>query len=187
VVHGRVMGQHTPGRNSMKHSLEAGVRTLMVVGVGLAAAPMSAADPGELPPAPDSPPIATAEHNMCAAETACSQFADGLDRAASNYSDFADVTSGNKWRYDDPSVASANVAGRTALREAAAAALHASAIPGPQPEIAGPMRRWSVRAMKLILVMGVRGNNEMTNEAASELNDDAYEAQTGCADAITRG
>jgi hypothetical protein len=41
--------------------------------------------------------------------------------------------------------------------------------------------------MKLILIIGVRGNYEMTNEAASELNDDAYEAQTGYADAITRG
>jgi hypothetical protein len=148
---------------------------------------MSAADPGELPPAPGSPAIATAEHDTSAAETACAQFAGGLDLAASNYSDFADVTSGNEWRYGDPAVASANVTGRTALREAAATALHASAIPGLQPEIAGPMRRWSVRAMKLILIMGVRGNNEMTNEAASELNDDAYKTQTGCADALTQG
>ncbi len=171
----------------MKHSLQAGVRTLVVVGVGLATAPMSAADPGELPPDPDSPAIATAEHDMSAAETACAQFAGGLDLAASSYSDFADVTSGNEWRYGDPAVASANVTGRTALREAAAAAMHASAIPGLQPEIAGPMRRWSVRAMKLILIMGVRGNNEMTNEAASELNDDAYKAQTACADVVTQG
>ncbi len=123
---------------------------------------------------------------MSAAETACAQFAGGLDLAASSYSDFADVTSGNQWRYGDPEVASANVTGRTALREAAAAAaLHASAIPGLQPEISGPMRRWSLRATKLILIMGLRGNNEMTDEAASELNDDAYKTQTACADAIT--
>jgi hypothetical protein len=174
----------------MKHSLQAGVWTVVVVGVGLAVAPCAAGDPGQLPPAPPapgSPAIATAGHNMSAAETACAQFAGGLDLAASNYSDFADVTSGNQWRYDDPAVASANVTGRTALREAAAAALRASATPGLQPEIAGPMRRWSVRAMKLLVIMGVRGNNNTTNGAASELNDDAYKTQTACADAITQG
>ena len=174
----------------MKHSLQAGVWTLVVVGIGLAAAPGATADPGELPPAPpapDSPAIATAEHNMSAAETACAQFAAGLDLAASNYSDFADVTSGNQWRYGDPAVASANVTGRTALREAAAAALRASATAGLQPEIAGPMRRWSLQATKLLLIMGLRGNNDTTNGAASELNDDAYKTQTACADAITQG
>jgi hypothetical protein len=174
----------------MTHSLQAGVWTLVVVGVGLAAAPCAVADPGELPPVPPvpgSPAIATAGHTMSAAETACAQFAGGLDLAASNYSDFADVTSGNQWRYDDPTVASANVTGRTALREAAATALDASATRGLQPEIAGPMRRWSVRAMKLLVIMGVHGNNDMTNGAASELNDDAYKTQTACADAITQG
>jgi hypothetical protein len=188
VVHGRGRGQPTRGRNSMTHSLQAGVWALVVVGVGLAAAPSAAADPGELPPAPpspDFPAIATAEQNTSAAETACQQFAAGLDLAASNYSDFADVTSGNQWRYDDPEVASANVTGRTALREAAADALHASATPGLQTEIASPMRRWSVRAMKLLFVMGVRGNNDATDEAASELNDDAYKTQTACANAST--
>ena len=173
----------------MKHSFQTGL-TLVVVGVGLAAAPYAAAEPGELPPAPpgsESPAIDAAEPTMSAAETACSQFAGGLDLAASSYSEFADVTSGNQWSYDDPAVASANVTSRTALREAAAAALDASATPGLQREIVGPMRRWSLQATKLLLIMGVHGNDDMTNGAASELNDDAYKTQTACADAMAQG
>ena len=173
----------------MRHSFQTGV-TLVVVGVALAAAPYAAAEPGELPPAPPGPESSTidvAEPTMSAAETACSQFAGSLDLAASSYSDFADVTSGNQWSYGDPVVASANVTSRTALREAAAAALAASATPGLQREIVGPMRRWSLQATKLLLIIGVHGNDDMTNGAASDLNDDAYKTQTACADAIAEG
>jgi len=73
------------------------------------------------------------------------------------------------------------------LREAAAAALDASATPGLQREIVGPMRRWSLQATKLLLIIGVHGNDDMTNGAASDLNDDAYKTQTACADAIAEG
>jgi hypothetical protein len=172
----------------MKHSFHTGV-TLVIIGMGLAAAPYAAAEPDASPPAPsasESAAIDAAEPTKSAAETACSHFAADLDLTASNYSDFADVTSGNQWSYDDPVVANANATSRTALREAAAAALGASATPGLQREIAGPMRRWSLQATKLLLIMGVHGNDDMTNTAASELNDDAYKTQTACADATTQ-
>ncbi|WP_234785292.1 hypothetical protein [Mycolicibacterium mucogenicum] len=75
--------------------------------------------------------------------------------------------------------------GRTALRKAAAAAMTASTTPGLQPEIAAPMRAWSVDATKLLLIMGLRGGGDTLDNAATELNNDAYDAQTACAAAGT--
>lgn len=119
---------------------------VVVGGLGLAGAPFAAAEPAQ---------------NSSAAEQACSQFAGSVDLAAENYSEFADATSGDQWSYRDPMVTDTNVTGRTALRKAASAALNASATPGLPMEIARSMRKWSVQAMKLVVVMGVHGNDDI--------------------------
>ncbi|WP_231740231.1 MULTISPECIES: hypothetical protein [unclassified Mycobacterium] len=85
--------------------------------------------------------------------------------------------------YRDPAVRGDNVDGRTALRKAAGEALSASSTPGLQPEIADPMRSWSLHAAKLVVIMGVRGNGDTLNNAATELNKEAQNTQMACANA----
>ncbi|HEY7054581.1 MAG TPA: hypothetical protein VH496_20955 [Mycobacterium sp.] len=133
-------------------------------------------------------PIASADADPDpAAVDACKQFAAAINVAATNYEDFAYATagSGNQVDYASPAVTSSNVTGRTALREAAAAAMGASGTPGLQPEIAGPMRSWSLHATKLLLVMGLRGGGDKLNSTATELNGDTRDAQMACAAAGT--
>jgi hypothetical protein len=116
---------------------------------------------------------------------ACDLFNKAVNYAATNYEDFADYSagSGNYVNYADQTVDNANVAGRTALRQAAAAALNASGIPGAAPEITTPMRTWSLNAAKLVLVMGVRGGGDSLNSTATDMNTSAHEAQIACATA----
>lgn len=45
------------------------------------------------------------------------------------------------------------------------------------------MQAWSLRATKLLIIMGVRGDGQTLNKAASELNDAATDAQLACANA----
>jgi hypothetical protein len=85
--------------------------------------------------------------------------------------------------YLDPTVNSDNVDGRTALRKSAAEALNASATPGLQPEIANPMRLWSLHAAQLVIIMGVRGDGNALNNAANELNKEATNTQMACVNA----
>jgi hypothetical protein len=85
----------------------------------------------------------------------------------------------------DPQVSNSNVVGRTALREAAGMALSASGTPGLPPEIATPMRKWSLNAARLVLTMGLRGGGDALNTAAADLNNDAREVQLACASAGT--
>ena len=70
---------------------------------------------------------------------ACDLFNKAVNYAAINYEDFADFSagSGNYVDYSDQTVNNANTAGRTALKQAAAAALSASTIPGAAPEVDG--------------------------------------------------
>ena len=75
-----------------------------------------------------------------------------LDGSSNYYGDFADSIEGSD--YSDPAVASSNVVGRTALRQSAAVAMDAANTPGLQPEIADPMRIWSLGATKLLVKMG---------------------------------
>ncbi len=114
---------------------------------------------------------------------ACRQFGAALNLAAQNYEDFAYATAGNGnvVNYDDPTVWRSNVIGRTALREAAAAALQASHTPGLPPEVSDPMQTWSLHATKLLLVMGLRGGGDSLNTSATQLNSDAHAAQMACA------
>jgi hypothetical protein len=132
--------------------------------------------------APDAVPMPTSGDPT---KDACDLFNKAVNYAAINYEDFADYSagSGNYVNYTDQTVDNANLAGRTALRQAAGAALNASGIPGAAPEATAPMRAWSLSAAKLVLVMGVRGGGDTLNSTATDLNKTAKEAQMVCATA----
>ncbi|BBZ02057.1 hypothetical protein MCHIJ_14940 [Mycolicibacterium chitae] len=149
--------------------------TVIAVGLGPAFAAVAAAD--EAPAAPGGGP----------AVIACQQFAQALDYAATNYSDFADSVAFGDARLDfaDPTVRSNNTVGRTALRQAAGVALDAAGTPGLQPQIADPMRSWSLHATKLLLLMGVRSGSERIDNAAAQVNTDTHDVQMACAQAGT--
>ena len=114
---------------------------------------------------------------------ACTRFTGALNLAAVNYEEFAYATAGtgDSVNYRDPNVWQSNVIGRTALREAAREALDASRTPGTPPEIASPMRSWSLGATKLLMIMGLRGGGDALNAAATDLNTDAQGTQMACA------
>jgi hypothetical protein len=160
----------------------------------MAAVPIASADPGD--PAPVGPvsgdtPAPAADpagadlspdtHDTVS--TACRQFGAALDLAASNYEEFAYATAGtgNAVNYQDPNVLQSNLFGRTALREAAGAALDAAGNPGLPGDVADPMRTWSLHATKLVLIMGLRGGGDSLNSAATDLNTDANNVQMACA------
>jgi len=145
----------------------------MVVGVAIAATPISRAQPA----APEASPSAVA---------ACGQFAEVLDAAATYYGDFADaLDESGRPNYADPTVESSNTLGRTALRQGAVVAMSAANTPALAPDIAAPMRMWSVDATKLLLKMGLRGGGDTLDVTASELNSDALTVQEACAAAGT--
>lgn len=170
---------------------------LVALGVVLAVPPAASADPVADPsaslapsaPSPDAPAadIAPATADGGSASAACKQFSVALNYAAANYEDFAynSAGGGNVVNYTDPTVQNSNVVGRTALREAAATAWNASMAPGLQPEISSPMQSWSLRATKLLLIMGLRGGGDSLNSAAANLNTDAHDVQMACAAAGT--
>jgi hypothetical protein len=114
---------------------------------------------------------------------ACRLFNASVNLAAANYEDFAYATAGNGnfVDYQDPTVGRTNVVGRTALRQAAAGALGASATDGLPPEVADPMRTWSLHATKLLLVMGLRGSGDSLNSNVAQLNTEGHEALMACA------
>jgi hypothetical protein len=181
---------------------------LLAFGIGLAGMPTAVADPGdasgapgpaapagpELPPVtpgvpaagPVSVPVDTTDDSGAPAVTACSQFADALDSASTYYGDFADSIEGvERPDYGDPTISTTNTSGRTALREAAASAMSAAGTPGLSPDIANPMRSWSFGATKLLLKMGLRTGGQSLNDTATQLNNDASNAQMACAAAGT--
>ena len=160
----------------------------------LAAVPVASADPGD--PAPVDPVSGNAPAPAAdpagadvspdthdAVSTACRQFGAALDLAASNYEDFAYATAGNgnAVDYQNPEVVQSNLLGRTALREAAGAALDAAGTPGLPGDVADPMRTWSLHATKLVLIMGLRAGGDSLNAAATDLNTDANNVQMACA------
>ena len=166
--------------------------SIVGVVVTLALAAAAAADPADA--TGDSPaPIPVQQGDPLAAGPppdqgsgvlgACSQFGAAISYAASNYEDFAynSAGSGNLVNYRDPTVHDSNVVGRTALREAAAAAMSAANLPGVPPEVSSPMRSWSLHATKLVLIMGLRGGGNSLNNTANDMNTDAHDAQMACA------
>jgi hypothetical protein len=151
--------------------------------IAQADAPASGLSPlGGLPPDPAQP-----ADGGDPAKTACAQFARALNFASINYEDFAYAIAGNGSyvNYADPNVESNNVAGRTALRVSVATAMDAAATPGLSPDIANPMRSWSLNAAKLLVTMGVRGNGDAIDAAAADVNNDTRNVQFACAAAGT--
>ena len=132
--------------------------------------------------APDAVPMPTSGDPT---KDSCDLFNKAVNYAAINYEDFADYSagSGNFVDYSSPTVDNANVAGRIALRQAAAASLAAATIPGASPAVTVPMQAWSLSAAKLVLVMSVRGGGDTLNSTATDLNRTAKEAQMACAQA----
>ncbi|KRD16051.1 hypothetical protein ASE48_28235 [Mycobacterium sp. Root265] len=161
---------------------------LIALGIGLSSAATAVAD--DVIPDPASPDSVvqvagapTADNADPVAVQACAQFAQVLDGSATYYGDFADSYEGSG--YADPAVATSNVTGRTALREAAGLSMGAANTPGLAPDIAAPMRTWSLGATKLLLKMGLRIDGESLNSTAAEMNSQATRAQEACAAAGT--
>ncbi len=160
-----------------------------MVALALAGAATASADPGNTAPADpqaiDSAPDSGADGDATA--TACHQFSAALSYAASNYEDFAynSAGGGNNVDYADPIVQDSNVAGRTALREAASLAMGAAMTPGLPGDISAPMQAWSLHATKLLVIMGLHGGGDSLNDTANTLNTDARNAQMACAVAGT--
>lgn len=162
------------------------------VGLSLVLAAAAAGDPAD-PAADSSGPVPGQPSDALAAGMApdqgagvldaCKQFGAAINYAATNYEDFAYniAGNGNLVNYRDPSVHSSNVVGRTALREAASAAMSASNLPGVPPEVSAPMRSWSLHATKLVLIMGLRGGGDSLNNTANEMNTESHNAQLACA------
>jgi hypothetical protein len=161
--------------------------SLIAIAVGIGCVPAASADDGT---ADDSqnPAIAVSsaplsDNAAAPAVTACGNFAAALDGASTYYGEFADSFEGTS--YQDPAVQSSNEVGRTALRQAAGVAMDAANTPGLDPAIGDPMRSWSVDATKLLLKMGLHISGESLNTTATEMNNDATNAQQACAAAGT--
>jgi hypothetical protein len=160
--------------------------SVIVLGVGMANAVTASADdtmPGPALPGPVQVAAPTADDADPAAVAACAQFAQVLDGSATYYGDFADSFEGSS--YADPAVSGSNVVGRTALREAAGLSMDAANTAGLAPDIADPMRVWSLGATKLLVKMGLRISGESLNSTATEMNNQAVRAQEACAAAGT--
>lgn len=166
----------------------ASAATIIAIGIGSGFVPAASADDEAVVDSPTPGPVQVAAAPMSdnadpAAVTACSQFAEVLDGSSSYYGDFQDSFEGSN--YSDAAVSSSNGLGRTALRESAALAMHAANTPGLRPDIAEPMRVWSLGATKLLVRMGLHMSNDGLNSTASEMNNQATRAQEACAAAGT--
>jgi hypothetical protein len=155
--------------------------------IGLMITPAASAD--DLGNDPSSPgpvvvtPVDPSDNVTDAAAQACGTFAQVLDGSSNYYGEFADSFEGSD--YSDPAVDSSNEVGRTALRQSAGVAMDAANTPGLQPDIAEPMRIWSLGATKLLVKMGLRIPGDSLNSTATEMNNQAEKVQTACAAAGT--
>ncbi|WP_370333887.1 hypothetical protein [Mycolicibacterium hippocampi] len=162
---------------------------LIVFGFGLGGSTTNAsADPGETePPAPGPAAVGVPVEGDPAepVSAACRQFTAVLRVASVYYNNFAYSIAGNGAYvdYQDPTVRSENLDGRTALRKAAGEALSAASTPGLPPNIANPMRSWSWHAGKLVLAMGLRADGDTLDNRAAELDKEAEITQMACANA----
>jgi hypothetical protein len=158
----------------------------IVLGAGVFGQPSADADPEAPAPAPVDAGASvqasgvTSANADPAAVAACSQFAAALDTAADGYGAFADDLENN-----DPYIGQSNAAGRSSLQASAKAAMDASNTPGLSPEIADPMRSWSVGAAKLFVKMGIGMTGTTLDSTATEVNTNAEAVQRGCAAAGT--
>ncbi|MCK0172995.1 hypothetical protein [Mycolicibacterium sp. F2034L] len=161
---------------------------LVVCALGLGCAATTLADPTQpKPPAPTPTAVSVPVSGVAGAPdtAACRKFAAVVRTSSAYYNEFAYSIAGNGAYvdYQDPTVIGDNADGRTALRRAAGEAIGAASTPGLSPEIANPMRFWSWHAAKLVLIMGLRGNGDTLNTAATELNAAADDAKMACANA----
>ena len=146
--------------------------------------PTEVAAPVDVSPAPDAASELVASQDPgSAVPDACSQFGAALNLAATKYEDFAYAIAGNgnDVNYQDPLVVQANAIGRAALRAAAGTAMDASRTAGLPPQVADPMQSWSVRATKLLVIMGLHAGGDSLNATATDLNTDAQNVQMACA------
>lgn len=164
--------------------------SVTAMGMALAFTPLALADPVEPAPAPvpgpapllvEAAPIG--DGATPAAVSACASFANALDGTSYYFGDFADSLEGSN--YADPAVDSSNAVGRTALRQGAGVVLEASNTPGLQPDIADPMRAWSLGATAMLVKMGLRIPGESLNTTATGMNENAEKVQMACAAAGT--
>ncbi len=148
--------------------------------------PAPSVDPASVENQPAAEPLAAPGPSGNPVGDACKLFNAALSVAAINYEDFAYATAGNGnyVDYKNPDVGRTNVIGRTALRQAAAAALSASQTAGLPPEVSDPMRSWSLHATKLLLVMGLHGGGDTLNSSVAELNVIGHDGQMAC---VTKG
>ena len=161
--------------------------SVMAFCIGLTVTPAASADDLGSDPSAPGPVVVTpadpSDNVTDAAAQACGSFAQVLDGSSSYYGEFADSFEGSD--YSDPAVDSSNAVGRTALRQSAGVAMDAANTPGLQPEIAEPMRIWSLGATKLLVKMGLRIPGDSLNSTATEMNNQAEKVQMACAAAGT--
>jgi hypothetical protein len=170
--------------SSFRTCRRASAASIIALGIGFTVLPTAWADDDAVNPGPvQVAPAPTSDDATLPAVTACSNFAQVLDGSSSYYGDFADSFEGSN--YADPAVESSNQVGRTALRQAAGTAMDASNVPGLQPEIADPMRKWSLGATALLVKMGLRIPGDSLNTTANGMNDSANQVQEACAAAGT--
>jgi hypothetical protein len=160
---------------------------VIALGIGFSVLPTAWADDDAVDPGSPVQQVQVApvqsDDATAPAVAACQAFGQVLDGASSYYGSFADSFEGSD--YGDPAVQSSNQVGRTALRQAAGTAMDASNVPGLQPEIANPMRSWSLGATALLVKMGLRIPGDSLNSTANGMNNNANEVQEACATAGT--
>ncbi|MDT5068345.1 MAG: hypothetical protein QOK02_4500 [Mycobacterium sp.] len=170
---------------STRTCLRATAAATIAFGIGFAVMPTAWADEDAVDPgSPVQVAVAPQSDDATApAVAACQAFGQVLDGASNYYGSFADSFEGSD--YSDPAVQSSNEVGRTALRQAAGTAMDASNVPGLQPEIASPMRSWSLGATALLVKMGLRIPGDSLNTTANAMNNNANQVQEACAAAGT--
>ena len=163
----------------------AAAASLISLAMGFALVPTAFADEDAAPqdPAVQVQAVTMSDNAQPAAVVACGNFAQALDGASIYYGEFSDSFEGSD--YNDPAVQSSNEVGRTALRQAAGVAIDSANTPGLDPSVADPMRAWSADATKLLLKMALRIPGDSLNTTATEMNNDATNAQQACAAAGT--
>jgi hypothetical protein len=170
------------------HSKLPGFAALLLAGAAVAFAPAAWADEDDAAPAPGVGSVQVAgvdpaDNADPAAVQACAAFAQVLDGSSYYFGEFADSFEGSD--YNDPAVQSSNQVGRQAMRESAGTAMSAANTPGLSPDIAEPMRAWSMGATAMWAKMGLRIPGESLNTTATGMNDNAARVQQSCAAAGT--
>lgn len=168
------------------HSKLPAIIAMACASLALGLAPTAWADEEDVVPAP--PPVQVAgvdpaDNADPVAVSACGAFAQILDGSSYYFGSFADSFEGSD--YNDPAVQSSSQLGRQAMRESAGAAMNVANTPGLAPDIAGPMRSWSMGATAMWAKMGLRIPGESLNTTATGMNDNATKVQEGCAAAGT--